>query len=99
MSFNFPNLTLYMSGYRHVRLRNVNGNQPLELSTLFIYTCMEEDSSLPSDITFNSVPEHPKEEKMETGKKPTKGLLSKFKDVDYGKLEKEVLFVDKCLLW
>lgn len=79
------------AGYRHVRLRNTS-NQPLELSSLFIFSCLEEDASIPGDITVSPVNEHMKEEKIET-KKPAKGLLSKFKDVDIGRKEKEVRIV------
>ena len=89
-----------LPGYRHVRLRN-SSNQPLQLSSLFIYTCLEEDSALPNDITLATVTEYPKDEKVES-KKATKGLLSKFKDVDIGRMEKEVsnccLLGEICLL-
>lgn len=36
------NYTVFLTGYRHVRLRNSN-NQPMELASIFIYSKHEEE--------------------------------------------------------
>ncbi|ELT88365.1 hypothetical protein CAPTEDRAFT_107647 [Capitella teleta] len=66
-------LTCLRPGYRHIRMRN-SCNQPLELSSLFIYSCFEEDSSLASDLTVSPATEHMREEKTEP-RRVAKGLL------------------------
>ena len=73
-------------GYRHVRLRSAT-NQPLELSTVFIYSRLEEE--VPIDM-FSMTTDSLREEKRDT-RKQLKALLAKVKDVgDLGKPEKEV---------
>jgi len=75
------------TGYRHLPLRSMS-NQPLELSTLFIYSYLDEDipvDNIPSPVTI------PPMEDRQNGRKVIRGVLVKTKDVgDRGKMEKEV---------
>lgn len=72
-------------GYRHVPLRSM-GNQPLELSTLFVYFHIDDDpcaEPLPSPVSLHQNDDRPE------SKKPLKAIVSKMKD-DSTKAEKEV---------
>lgn len=80
-------MVLKFIGYRHLPMRT-NSNQPLELTTLFIYSCLEYEfpiDSTPSPVT-NAL-----NEERQNGRKAMKGVLVKTKDLgDKTKPEKEV---------
>ena len=80
-------MIIFFKGYRHVRLRS-STNQPLELSTLFIYSRQEEEAVellSPHDMSALS----DRNDRMDS--KKTRSLLAKIKDVgDITRWEKEV---------
>ena len=90
VSAHSPMLCDFVPGYRHVPLRSMS-NQPLELSTLFIYSYLDEDAHVDSSPSADL--QHTNDDKPD-GRKAVRGVLVRSRDVG-GKQEREVTYLPR----